>query len=237
MLTSISEITKKCLFCSLQLLKGQKHIDLECGHAVCIKCAKVKAEAGEKTMICNMCQQEKNVLIGELKFLEIFDKGKSGTLKCDIHQHEIEYFQKSAKKFACMKCLAQFLQADSKSEELVQVNQEMINKDLMRLKVKLGEILKDLELKLKRGFESSKQLSLFFSNTINFINNQTQTQIESQLDIFKAFFNKSAFQSTIRNSKIFIPPLTEVKQLVGFSKIITQPEQENFLHTLFDKKF
>ena len=240
LLSQLSELKTECLFCKTLMKESEEKIKLKCHHTVCLNCEKkLKKDKKENYMcIVEFCKKEQSNgdILKDLNTLDYIENNNVGLIDCEIHGKQIEYFSKSDKKFICIKCLSQFL--EKPSNDIVHINSNLITKDLYRIRIQLEKLIKDIDKFSQKKDKKSDFLSNLFYQSINFFNALYSNNFEQSLDVFKKVFKDNNFgQSTIRNSKIYFEESKIIKDLTLNSKIINKKEDENFIRSLFDKKF
>lgn len=240
LLSQLSEYKPKCLFCETELSKEEEKIKLKCNHVICNNCKDKLKKDKNDNYICEVdfCKKEisNDDILNDLNTLDFIENNNVGIINCEIHGNQIEYFSKSDKKFICIKCLSQFL--EKPSNDIVHINSNLITKDLYRIRLQFEKLIKDIDNFTNKKEKKSNFLSNLFYQSINIFNALYKNSFENNLDVYKKIFKTENFgQSTIRNSKIQFEENKIIKELSLNSKIIKKKEDENFIRSLFERKF
>lgn len=240
LLSSLKPKANSCVHCDKELSKSNVvTASFDCGHMICKSCYDhKKTQVDEKSIKCPIDDSPLSVsrLIDDMEFLEYIDNYSVDKLDCELHNQPIEYFSRSDKRFVCIKCLSQFLDKNKSPEDLIQVSQMMINKDLYKLRKKILSIVSELDTFLHMHIQDSNFLSKFFQTSINYINKLTKDNFEVQMDLFKPIVKPAMLQNSLLSSKVLNPNIVFSLDLTSLSKIVTQSVQENFVKSLFEKR-
>lgn len=240
LLSSLKPKANSCIHCDKDLTKAKiVTAQFECGHQICKSCYEhKKTQLSDKNLKCPVDDSPLSAskLIDDIEFLEYVDSYSIEKLDCELHSQPVEYFSRSDKRFVCIKCLSQFLDKNKSPDDLIQVSPMMINKDLYKLRKRILAMISDLDTFLHMHRQDSNYLSKFFQMSLDFINKMTKESFDIQLDLFKKNAVVPMFHSSIVTSKTQFANVPFSRNIIDLSKILTQPVQENFIKSLFDKK-